>query len=48
MTKKELKKIFKSKGFSFFRRIQKIDEYWEAFGEQFLFITPEEIIEKLL
>jgi hypothetical protein len=44
-TNKELKKMLKTEGEGFFGRIGKVDEYWEAFGEQFLYMIPEEIVE---
>ena len=45
-TKKELKNKFKSEGSTFFDRIGKVDDYWEDFGERFLYMIPQEIIEE--
>lgn len=45
-TNKELKTVLKSEGSAFFERIRKVDEYWERFGERFLYMRPEEIIEE--
>ncbi|MFA9398653.1 MAG: hypothetical protein ACERKV_10375 [Clostridiaceae bacterium] len=45
-TNKELKKMLKSEGKGFFARIGKADEYWDVFGERFLYMIPEEIVEE--